>query len=191
MYPQRIVCILRAQPVGFFELGSVGHTQQIVELPIDGVGIAGGAELGHPPGQFCTGLAFLELFRRIAPGLKERVGEQTVGQDPSSQIGGQHRLAPPSVQKPVICDLVIVEHHVRGYVGQRAPHVGQGALEDLKRFVQLTNIDLRSEHGRPGGQIHGIEFSQEDQMAATDVSRTDIHCELGQFFDEIVSVSRL
>ena len=85
-----------------------------------------------------------EAVGRVAPRLEDGAGGHGVGRDaapePAAGVGilGDDRVgAPPAAQQPVVGDLVVVEHHQRGDVGEGAPDRGKAVAEVVERLRLL------------------------------------------------------
>ena len=110
-----------------------------------------------------------EALRVVAPALEHRVGDQSVAHDGPAQRRRQHPVAPDRAQVPVVGDLVVVEDHVRGDVGQGAAHLRQAVADLLdhgalgaERVALLRAVGLHERGDLVFGQIRDVGMQPPD-----------------------------
>ena len=84
-----------------------------------------------------------ERRRVVAPGLAHRIGGVAVADDRPAERRGEHPRPPGLRQVPVVGDLVVVEDHVGGRVGQRPGDPRHGGPEDLGSLDLLGEVQAR------------------------------------------------
>ena len=118
-----------------------------------------------------------EGIRVVAPALAQHVGEQGVADDALGERMAVGGFFPLGAEVPVVGDVVVVEDHQAGQVGERPGYVAQALLEavdpGLFQGVALTALGcqhrwLRVDQG-PGGrgpyqQVHGHDFGEGHQV---------------------------
>ena len=133
--------------------------------------VPGGQCLQQPPARPVGG----ELAGLVAPALEDRVGGEGVLDQAPAQGPAVDVLVPAPVQVPVVGDVVVVEDHVGGDVGQGPPHPGQGAGELEHGRAAPVGLGGRQGGGagrvarpqrvRPDQQVHAVELGQRHQVA--------------------------
>ena len=84
------------------------------------------------------------LHRIVAPVLKQRIRDEAIANHGPAQWVREHSIAPHRIQVPIVSDLVIVEHHVGGYVGECASDFGNASQSCLKRSTSFEGPSARA-----------------------------------------------
>jgi len=87
-------------------------------------------------------IGLIKLVRRVPPCLEERICQESVAHDASSQWASQDPLAPRSIQIPVIGHIMVVTDRVRSDVGQRPSHLWQGRPERAQALYMIFIRDI-------------------------------------------------